>query len=84
MQGDGFALEPGGIMDMAMWLHATLLVGLWSSLDLVPNYVMLVIGNESGGPHHMEGYHAKGLGITLRKLMVFFLDRRPNWPTPMN
>ena len=28
MQGDGFASEPGGIMEVAMWLCSPLLVGL--------------------------------------------------------
>jgi hypothetical protein len=28
MQGDGFASEPGGIMDLAMWLRTPLLLGL--------------------------------------------------------
>ena len=28
LQGDGFANEPGGIMEVAMWLCAPLLVGL--------------------------------------------------------
>ena len=27
-------------------------IGLSCSLGLVPNYVVLVLGNESGGPHH--------------------------------
>ena len=29
MQGDGFATEPGGIMEVAMWLCVPLLLGLW-------------------------------------------------------
>ena len=28
MQGDGFASEPGGIMEVAMWLCLPLLLGL--------------------------------------------------------
>jgi hypothetical protein len=32
-------------------------------LDLVPNYVVLVLGNEGGGPHHVQGRHRHGLGI---------------------
>jgi hypothetical protein len=32
---------------------------------------MLVLGNKSGGPHHMQGYHTEGLGINLRKLVGF-------------
>ena len=61
MQGDGFASELGGIMEVAMWLCAPLLVGLSSSLGPVPNYVVLVLGNEGGGPHHMQGHHTRGL-----------------------
>ena len=39
----------GGIMEVAMWLCASLLVGLWSSLGLVPIYVVWVLGNEGWG-----------------------------------
>ena len=49
MQGDGFATEQGRIMKVATWLCAPLLVGLWSNLGLVPNYVVLVLGNEGVG-----------------------------------
>ena len=48
MQGDDFAGELGGIMKVAMWLCTLLLVGLWSSLGLVPNYVVLILGKEGG------------------------------------
>ena len=41
-------------MEVAMWLCAPLLVGLWSSLGLVSNYDVWVVGNESGGPHHRQ------------------------------
>ena len=41
MQVDSFASES----EVAMWLCAPLLVGLWSSLGLVPDYVVLVLGN---------------------------------------
>ena len=71
MQGDDFATKPNGFMDVAMWLCAPLLVGLWSSLGLVPNYVVSFLGNEGGGPHHMQGRHTRGLEIGLRKLVVF-------------
>jgi hypothetical protein len=64
MQGDDFASKLGGIMKEAMWLCAPLLVGLCSSLGLVPNHVVLVLGNEGGGPH-MQGRHTWGLGIVL-------------------
>ena len=60
MQVDGFASELGGIMEVAMWLCTPLLVGLWSSLGLIPNYVVLDLGNEGGGPHHIQGHHTQG------------------------
>ena len=59
MQGDGFASEPGGIMEVAVWLCVSLLLGLWCSLGLVPNYVVLVLDNEGGGPGHMQGSHTR-------------------------
>jgi hypothetical protein len=34
----------------------------------------LVLGNESGGPHHMQGRHTWGLWIGLRKLVVLTLN----------
>ena len=49
MQGDGFASEPGGIMEVAVWLCVSLLLGLSCSFGLVPNYVVLVLNNEGGG-----------------------------------
>ena len=62
MQGDDFESEPGGIMEVAMCLCVPLLRGLWSSLGLVPNYDVLVLGNlvfilgnEGGGPHQIQG-----------------------------
>jgi hypothetical protein len=39
-----------------------------------PNYVVLVLGNEGGGPRHMQGCHTWGLEIGLRKLMVLTLN----------
>jgi hypothetical protein len=65
-----FASEPDGIMEVAMWLCALLLVRLRSSLGLAPNYVMLVIGNKGGSPHHIQARHTRGLYIGLRKLVV--------------
>ena len=56
-----FASELSGIMEVAMWLCVPLLLGLCCSLGLVPNYVVLVVGNEGGGPHHMQGCHTWGL-----------------------
>jgi hypothetical protein len=58
-----------------MWLCAPFLVGLHSSLGLVPNYVVLVLGNEGGGPHYAQGcHHTHGLGIGLRNLVVLILN----------
>jgi hypothetical protein len=71
MQGDGFASEPGGIMEVAMWLCLSLLLGLWCSLGLVPNYVVLALGNEGGGPHHMQNYHTRGLRIIFKEASSF-------------
>jgi hypothetical protein len=68
MQGDGFASKP------CTWLCTPLLVGLGSSLDLVPNYVVLVLDNEVGCPRHMQGHYTQGLGIGLRKLVVLTLN----------
>ena len=45
MQGDGFTSEPGGIMEVAMWLCASLLIGLCFILGLEPNYSVPVLGN---------------------------------------
>ena len=70
MQGDGFASELGGILEVAMWLCTPLLVGRRSSLGLAPNYVVLVLGNEGGGPHHIQARHTWGLYIGSRKLVV--------------
>ena len=69
-------LQPklGEVMDVAMWFCAPLLVGLCSSLGLVLNHVVLVLGNKGGGPHHMQGHHTWDLGIGLRKLVVLTLN----------
>jgi hypothetical protein len=56
MQGDGFVSEPSGVMEVVMWLCVSLLVDLSSTLDLVPNYVMLVLVNEGGDPRDMQGH----------------------------
>ena len=74
MQGDGFASKLDGIMEMAMWLCAPLLLGLRSSLGLVPNYVVLVLGNEGGGPHHMQGSHTQMPMDWLKKLGLLILN----------
>jgi hypothetical protein len=68
MQGDGCATELGGIMEVAMWLLHTITSWTLTSLGLVPNYVVLVLRNEGGGPHHMQGHHTWGIGINLKKL----------------
>ena len=41
MQGDGFASELSGIMEVAVWLCIPLLLELWV-------YVVLGLGNEGG------------------------------------
>ena len=52
------------------WDHGGGHVGLWSCLGLILNYVVLVLGNEDAGPHHMQGHHTRCLRIDLRKLVV--------------
>ena len=39
---------------------------------------MLVLGNEGGGPHHMQGCHIQGLGTGLRKLAGFDFEYSSN------
>ena len=53
MQGnDGSIIEPGGIMKVAML-----------DFDLAQvKSVMLVLGNEVGDPHLMQGHHTWGHG----------------------
>ena len=34
------------------------------NLGLVPNYIVLVLGIEGGGPHHMQDHHQHGLRIS--------------------
>ena len=60
------------------WDHGGRHVGLWSSLGLVPDYVVLVLGTEGGGPQHMQGHHTRDLGIGLRKLVVLTLNIHQN------
>jgi hypothetical protein len=55
MQGGGSTTEPGGIMEVSML-----------RFSMVPDYVVLVLGNEDGDPHHIQGCHTWGLGIGLR------------------
>ena len=51
-----------------MWLCVSLLLGSTT------NYVVLVLGNDSGGPHHIQNRHTRGLYIALRKLVVLTLN----------
>ena len=85
MKGGNFATERGEIMEVAMWLCTSLPIGLWSSLDLVPNYVTLVLGhlmlvlsNEGGSPHHMQSCRTHDLGVNLRKLSSFYHEYSSN------
>ena len=74
MQGDDFASELGGIMEVTMWACVSLLLGLWCSLGPVPNYVVLILGNETEGLHHIQGHHTWGLHIGSRKLVAMTLN----------
>ena len=78
MRGDGFASELDGIMEVAMWLCALLPVDLWSSLGVVPNYVLLILGNDGGGPHHIQGRPPRGLYIGFRKATTFDFEYSTN------
>jgi hypothetical protein len=44
------------------------------ALGLLPNCVVLVLGNEDGGPHLMQGCYTRDLWIGLRKLVVLTLN----------
>ena len=44
MQGGSFVTKKGGIMEVATWLCAPLSIGLSSSLGIVANYDVLVLG----------------------------------------
>jgi hypothetical protein len=63
MQGDNSTTRPGGAMEVAM-----------SSLGLILNYVVWVLGNKGGGPDHMQGCHALDMYIGSRKLVVLTLN----------
>ena len=54
-QGGDSTIEPGGIMEVSVL-----------GFSLVPDYVVLVLGNEDGDPHHIQGCHTRGLEIGLR------------------
>lgn len=52
------------------WVHrgdhvalCTILVGLCSSLGVVPNYIVLVIDNEGARSDPMQARHARGYGL---------------------
>ena len=64
-QGGGGTKHKGG------WLLGCKGLG---TLDVVPNYVVLVLGNESGGGPHMQGRHTRSLWTGLRKLVVLTLN----------
>ena len=53
----------GSFYNRTKWDHEGSHVGLWSSLGLVPNYDVLVPGNDNGGPHHMQGRYTHNLEI---------------------
>ena len=78
MQGDGFATKPGGIMEVAMWLCAPLLVGLWSSLGLAPNYDVPILANGGEGPHDIQDRHTWGLGFGLKEASGFDFEYSSN------
>ena len=46
-----------------MWLCAPLQVVFDLAQVWYPNYVVLVLGNEGGGPHHIQGCHTRGLEV---------------------
>ena len=59
MQGDGFATELGGILEEAMRLCTP--CGSSTQLCCVGfENIVLVLGNEGGGPHHMQRSSYKG------------------------
>ena len=73
-------------MQVAVWPCLPLLLGLWCSLGLVPSYVVLVLGNEGGGPHHMQDCHTQVLWIGFKKLVVLTLNFHQifNWDFKKN
>lgn len=66
---DGPPTKPNGIMEVETWLWVPLLVGLWSSLDLVLNYVGPRLGNEDGGLWHLLVKHPLH-GILIMKRLI--------------
>ena len=59
MQGDGLQVNRVDHAGGRVALHT---ITTWD-LDLLPNYVMLVLGNEGGGPHHMQGCYTWAIGL---------------------
>ena len=50
----------GRFYNRTRWDHGGGHVRISSSLGLVPNYVVLVLGNEGVDPHRMQGHHTQG------------------------
>lgn len=50
-------------MEVATWICAPSPDEFGSSLDLVPNYDVSVLGNEGGSPYHMQVVIHKVLGL---------------------
>lgn len=49
-------------------------ITIWSSLGLLPNYVVSILGSEGSNPHHMQGCHTQGLGIGLKEMVILNLN----------
>ena len=56
-KGSVLKIQRGQFYNLVGQDHGGGHVGRRSSLGLVPNYVVLVLGNVGGGPHHMQGHH---------------------------
>ena len=56
MQGDNSPTEPGGIMEVAMWLCISLLHGFDLAWGLVPSSIGSRLGNEGRDPHPRPSY----------------------------
>ena len=74
VKGVGTRNARGRFYDQTGWDHGGDHLGIWSSLGLVLNYVVLLLGNEGGSPHHMQKLVIqRALGIVLRKLVILTL-----------
>ena len=71
-------------MEVAMWFCALLLVGLWFSLVLVPNYVVLVLGNTCGDPHHVQRSSCTGLMEWFKEARGFDFEYSSNIQLNLN